>query len=346
MKKRFRKILNRKTTAPDQISEKFYDNSQLVSYNRSSYRSDILTHHTQLSITEADYNHWLNIYGFDYPEAIRHIVSYNNLDEFINQLIFNTEHRNKTIELSESNIITVKSIFFDNNDSSKIHSEQLIFVFGNNYIWTLQEIVGDHFDHIRERLKNDHGMVRKKPVDYLLYLMLEAIIDNYIVAYEKLSSDNKALKDIDSIIPNPEFAGKVEVYKNNLIFIKKTAASLKDALIQLDKVESVVYNKKYNMELVHQLHYITDEIDQNINHLQSSINLIFSIQNHRLNEVMKTLTIFSVIFIPLTFIAGIYGMNFQNMPELESQYGYYIVIAVMAILGISVFTYFKRKGWF
>ncbi len=166
------------------------------------------------------------------------------------------------------------------------------------------------------------------------------------MAYERVTDDLLNLKAFDSVKADPDFAKKVEYNRSSLLLIKKAAISLKEALVQLEKIEGNYINQKYIIELKEQCSFICDDIDFNLQQLESSINLIFSIQNHRLNEVMKTLTVFSVVFIPLTFLAGIYGMNFKNMPELESRYGYFVLLTIMLVLAFLIYFYFKRKKWF
>lgn len=154
------------------------------------------------------------------------------------------------------------------------------------------------------------------------------------------------LKQSSNIQPTPEFTEIVEKEKNTIITYKKAVNSLRDIITKLEKIEDPKINKKFYTELSTQVHNLISTIDFDLQELDSKINLIFSIQGHRLNEVMKTLTIFSVVFIPLTFLAGIYGMNFKNIPELESQYGYFILLGIMVLITLISVYFFKKKKWF
>lgn len=290
---------------------------------------------------------WFNVYGLQHT-AIRGIIHQNGLDEFLINLTAEGNHRNKVIELTDCFFFSLKAPVVDHQNEKQMRFEQLFFIVSkaDEYVWTLQEMHGDHFDHIRERISKNVGIVRKKNADYLFYLLIEAIIDNYYTAYERLSEDNKRFKDFANVRATPHFATQVEANRAELFRIKKTSNALGDALTRLEALEFPNFNPKYLLELKEQIIYLNDAIDFSWQQLESSINLIINIQNNRLNEVMRTLTIFSVLFIPLTFIAGIYGMNFDNMPELKTTYGYYWVLGAMFVVAVGALYYFKRKGWF
>ena len=182
--------------------------------------------------------------------------------------------------------------------------------------------------------------------DYTRLQAIESIIDNYQDTYlenAELSSDKLSAT---SIKPTPEFTAAVEKRKQELFNFKKATLSLRDTIIKLEKIEIKDFDIKYYSELKEQTNNLISSIDFELQELESKINLIFSIQGHRLNEVMKTLTILSVIFIPLTFLAGIYGMNFENIPELKFKYGYFILLGVMILVTFGAVWYFKRKKWF
>jgi magnesium transporter len=174
-----------------------------------------------------------------------------------------------------------------------------------------------------------------------LFLLLESIIDNYQNTYQENSELNAV-----NIKSTPEFTSLVEKRKQELFNFKKATISLKGTVVKLEKIKIDGFNVKYDSELKKQTNNLISNIDFELQALESKINLIFSIQGHRLNEVMKTLTILSVIFIPLTFLAGIYGMNFENIPELRSENGYFILLGTMVVISIISVWYFKRKKWF
>lgn len=293
-------------------------------------------------VPQRDSIQWLNTYGLQFNLQTRKIINNNNLNDFLVNLLIEEEHRNKVIELEDSIFMTFKTIHYV--DKAFV-SEQMMFVTSPGYVWSIQEKKGDYFTHIRERIKENKGIVRKKNADYLLYLIVEAIIDNYYGAYEKLMTEVNLLKDLTKVKPSPTFAINIENNKQKLFILKKAVSSLREAINRIDRVEIDHFEEGYFSELKEQASFLIDDIDFDLQQLESSINLIFNMQSHRLNEVMKTLTILSVIFIPLTFLAGIYGMNFDNIPELHAENGYFILLGVMAVIVVATLIYFKRKKW-
>ncbi|MFD1551096.1 magnesium and cobalt transport protein CorA [Putridiphycobacter roseus] len=311
----------------------------IESYSKNEYKKveDIVFDYKSTSVQ------WLNIYGLNFDNDFKKIIIQNGLDEFLINLLSDDDHRNKVIELDNCLFMSIKAIHYKNEE---FLSEQMMFVCGPNFLWSIQEIKGDYFGHIRERISDNKGVVRKKNADYLLYLVIEAIIDNYFETYEVLFEKIQHLKDLSNVKPSPEFAVKLENNKQDLFILKKAISSLRDAINRFDKIQLENFETNYFSELKEQANFMIDDIDFDLQQLESSINLMFNIQSHRLNEVMKTLTVLSVIFIPLTFMAGIYGMNFKNMPELNTANGYYILLGIMAVMVISIIFYFKKKGWF
>lgn len=346
MKRRKRKSvrINEPEDAP--VLSDFTKDCQLIQYNEEEYLNQPVADVEELIFSNiADKVSWLNIYGFQYHSKIRKIIRQNHLDEFISYLTAESNHRNKAIELPDCFFFSVKSLYYKSNISD-LNFEQLMFICSSNFVWSIQEVRGDHFAHIRARIKEKIGLVRRKGADYLFYLLIEAIIENYYQAFENSMEEHSELQDFNIAKPTPEYASKVESFKANLLQIKKAAGSLREAINQLDKMELDYVRNSYMDELREMINHMNDSIDVTLNQLESSINMIFSIQNHRLNEVMKTLTIFSVIFIPLTFLAGIYGMNFEFIPELKYHYGYFYLLGIMLIISLISIIIIKRKKWF
>jgi magnesium transporter len=326
--------------------ENGFENCSLIQYSIETFSEknkpalhEIIFSHQNKVIS------WFNIYGFQHLEEVKKIVAQNKIDDFVINLTLEHNHRNKAIELSNCYFFTIKAIY-DGENMSNIYFEQLIFIVSQNYIWSIQEVKGDHFEHIRTRLRENIGTVRKKNIDYLLYLIIEAILDNYYATYEVLLSNSEDLRNLKYIKPTPNFAKATQNNNQKLLQIKKAATSLKEAIVQLEKSEIQTFNQKYLTELKEQVNFLNDDIDFNLQQFENAINLIFNIQNHHLNEIMKTLTILSVTFIPLSFLTGLYGMNFKNMPELTTENGYFILLFVMGIIFGSTLYFFWQKRWF
>lgn len=326
------------------MKNEFLNNTSIISYSADNYEK---TNYNTISEIVFSKNKaatkWLNTYGIQFHEAYKEVINQNKLDDFLIKLLNDEDHPNKVILLVDLLFITTRVLITENN---KLDSEQMIFIVSTDFLWSIQERPGDYFGWIRERLEGNKGIVRKKKADYLLFLLLESIIDNYQDTYQENAELSADKLNSTHIKPTPEFTSLVEKRKQELFNFKKAALSLRDTIVKLEKIEIDGFNIKYFSELKEQTLNLISNIDFELQELESKINLIFSIQGHRLNEVMKTLTILSVIFIPLTFLAGIYGMNFENIPELKFKYGYFILLGIMVLITIVSVWYFKRKKWF
>lgn len=333
-------------SSEQQITKKstFLSNTSLITYTLNDSSNSKFSTVEEIKFTHSNQMvQWLNVYGLHFENEVKSIISQNNLDEFLINLILDEDQRNKVIELDNCIFLSIKTLHFKNE---LLYTEQLLFIASANYVWSIQERPGDYFGHIRERIKENKGIIRRKKADYLLYLIIEAIIDNYNIAYEKLFEKSQAFKDLSKVKPTPEFAITIENTKQNLFLLKKAISSLREAVSRIDKIELDNFESHFFTELKEQASFLIDDIDFDLQQFESSINLIFNIQSHQLNNAMKMLTIISVIFIPLTFLAGLYGMNFKYMPELESQYGYFIVLVVMFLIAVLSIFYFKKRKWF
>lgn len=326
------------------MENEFLKNTSLISYSRKNFEKSCYTSIADVVLTNTTPStEWLNTYGIGYREVFKKIIINNKLDDFLIKLFMEDEHPNKVILLNDLVFISTRVL---KTESKVLDSEQMFFIFSSGFLWSIQEKNGDYFDWIRERLENNKGIVRKKKADYLLFLVLESIVDNYEDAYLQNAELSAEILNSEKINPTPEFTSLVEKRKQELFNFKKAAISLKDMIIKLEKIKIVDFDIKYYSELKEQTNNLISNIDFELQELESKINLIFSIQGHRLNEVMKTLTILSVIFIPLTFLAGIYGMNFEHIPELKYKNGYFVLLGIMVLVTFGAVWYFKRKKWF
>lgn len=291
---------------------------------------------------------WLNVHGIHDVEKIKTLCSKLNIHDLAIQDLMDVNQRTKFQEFDDYCFFTLKSII--PSVDSTLEEDQLSFILGKNYLVSFQEHKADYFDHIRERLRNDIGIVRKHGSDYLLYLLLESILDNYFKTIDELEDKVSESCTIDiSKDPSPKLINSIELFKRQLHKIKKTILPIKDIVTKIEREELNLINKrhmKYFYELKDLCLSLIDEIEQIEVKLESSTNLFFSVQGHRMNQVMKTLTVVATIFIPLTFIAGVYGMNFSNMPELKWKWGYFSIWVIMIAMFVGMLIYFKRKKWY
>lgn len=297
-------------------------------------------------------NNWLNIHGLTNVDLIKSLSEKLELNTLIISDILNIARGTRLDEMDESLFFSIKSILPNESDDT-IRIEQISFLIKDNLIVSFQEKRGDFFTHIRERLRTNSGVVRKKNVDYLLYLLLDAIIENFYITIENKESKIENLLATSKTSDDPKVVEEIEHLREIFHYLKRSVIPLKEALYTIktikddDEFNSI---KPSNFVFFSRLHQKTiellEQIDYDMTSLDSASNFYYTTQNHKMNEVMKTLTVISSVFLPLTFIAGIYGMNFQHMPELAYKDGYYTVLGVMVLIVIAMLIYFKRKKWF
>ncbi|MFV0553794.1 MAG: CorA family divalent cation transporter [Mangrovibacterium sp.] len=325
------------------MDSSFFDLTSLIRYagNEHELVKFNLLHDIRLSTPP--YTQWLNSYGLQFTTEARAIIINNQLDDFLLKLLSDSEHPNKLIELDNLLFVGIKVL---KPEFEPIDTEQMFFMIGTDFVWSIQERSGDYFGRVRERLQNPKGLARTKKADYLFFLILEAIIDHYELRMQQLMEYiNLKLNEINNN-NTIKLTEEIERHKRSLSDFKRAAVSLRNLIVKLEKTELDDFENKYFSELKEQTNNLISDIDFELQSLESKLNLAFSIQGDKLNRVMKTLTSYSVIFIPLTFIAGIYGMNFANMPELQTENGYFILLAAMALVAlISIWVFMKRK-WF
>ena len=295
---------------------------------------------------------WLNIHGLNDIEIIKSIGEHLNVDNFMLGDILNTSKRTKLDEYHDVLFFNIKSLMpIDNSDN--INVEQISFLLKNGILVSFQEKRSDFFTHIRERIRTHSGIVRDKKADYLLYLLLDAIMENFYITIENEEDRVEELINLSKTSTNPQILEQIEKHRDNYNFLKRSIIPLRDSLYSIksmkdDNVFNAIDQDNYSFfERLHQKCLeLLEQIEYDLTTLDSASNFYFSTQNQKMNEVMKTLTVVSVFFMPLTFIVGVYGMNFDNMPELHWKYGYFIILGCMLLLLLGMIYYFKRRNWY
>lgn len=293
--------------------------------------------------------HWLNMHGIHDAEMVRTICKKCGVHDLVVQDILDVNQRPKVQNFSSYWFFTLKSILPE--EDKQFREEQVSFILGKNFVLSFQERKADYFDHIRDRLRNNITIIRERSADYLQSVLLEAILDNYFgtLGHIELNIDEQdELVDVDQD-PSPDYLKSTERIKRKVHRIKRMIMPLRDFTAKMEREELSLIeprHMKYYFEVRDMCLALTDTCDHLEMRLESLINLFFSVQGHRMNQVMKTLTIVATIFIPLTFVAGIYGMNFANMPELQWKWGYPAVWGIMLALFGLMMVYFRRKKWF
>ncbi|MBU1905764.1 MAG: magnesium/cobalt transporter CorA, partial [Candidatus Omnitrophica bacterium] len=248
-----------------------------------------------------------------------------------------------------SYIYMVMKMLSYNQAEAEVEIEQVSMILGNNFLISFQEKEGDVFDSIRERIRTAKGRIRKSGVDYLVYTLIDAVIDNYFLILEKIGEKIEVLEEELINTPTQETMRNIHSLKREMIFLRKSVWPMRELINGLQKSESSVIKKSTGIFLRDVYDHTIQVIDtvESLRDMASGmLDIYLSSISNRMNEVMKVLTIFAAIFIPLTFIAGVYGMNFKFMPELEWKYGYFVALSLMAAVGITLVLFFKRKKWF
>jgi magnesium transporter len=290
---------------------------------------------------------WINIDGVHEVKIIEELGKNYNFHPLILEDIVDTDQRPKIKDFGDYIFIILKMHYYD-KENNEIKIEQVSLIFGKNYVISFQEREGDVFDSIRERIRNNIGRIRKARADYLIYALMDAIIDNYFTILEKLGEETEDLEA--KVIKNPVPANLQIIYrlKSELIFLRKSVWPLREVISILEKGESALIDKSTNIylrDIYGHTIQVMDTVETLREVISGTLEVYLSSVSNRMNEIMKVLTIIATIFIPLTFIVGIYGMNFQYMPELKWVWSYPVVLLGMLIIGIIMVFYFRRKKW-
>lgn len=325
-------------------------NLSLIKYSETSCKViDSLRAEDISSSIEKNGVAWLNIEGIHDTALVEKIGVVFHLHPLLLEDILNPQQRPKLDEYDDVVFIITKMLFTD-KQQNKIIDEQVSFVLGENFLLTFQESKpGDAFDLVRERIINNKGKIRKEKSDYLCYRLLDVIVDNYFEALEKIGD---RLEDIElAIIQNPEKSSiqKTHELKRELIYLRKITWPLREVINNFHRGEHALINqttKVYMRDLYDHTIQVIDTVETYRDWLSGLEDLYLSSLSNKMNEVMKILTMIATLFIPLTFIVGLYGMNFKFMPELEWKWGYPFVWGIMISLTVFMIFYFKRKKWF
>lgn len=297
-------------------------------------------------------NNWLNIHGLTNVNLIKNLTEILDLNSLIVSDIVNISRGTSLDELDDTLFFSIKSILPSENNET-INIEQISFLLQQGLVVSFQEKRGDFFTHIRERIRTNAGIVRKKKVDYLLYLLLDAVIENFYITIDVKEVKIEELLASSKSADNPTIMQDIERTRESFHSLKRSLIPLRDALYTIKTIkddDELDFIESSNFVFFGRLHQKTlellEQIEYDMNSLDSASNFFYTAQNHRMNEVMKILTVVSAIFMPLTFIVGVYGMNFEFFPELEWKYGYFMVLGFMLLVVLSMIYYFKRKKWF
>ena len=290
---------------------------------------------------------WINIDGIHQVDIIEKIGRNFDLHPLIQEDIVNTEQRPKIEDFGNYIYIVLKMVYHDENDGD-IKIEQVSLILGENFVISFQEKEGDIFNHVRERIRNGKGRIRNMKADYLAYSLLDAVVDNYFFILEKSGEKIEELEDKVVLQPKPETLQEIHKLKRGMIFLRRSVWPLREVISNLERGESALIQEStriYLRDVYDHTIQVIDSVETFRDMLSGMHDTYLSSISNRMNEIMKVLTIIATIFIPLTFVAGIYGMNFKFMPELDWRWGYFAVWSIMVAVAVLMIFYFKKKKW-
>lgn len=290
---------------------------------------------------------WINVDGIHQIETFEKLGKCFELHPLTLEDILNTDQRPKVEDFGDYMYVVLKMFSYEDK-SNEILIEQVSLILGPNFVLSFQEDVGDVFDPIRERIRNGKGKIRKMGADYLVYTLLDAIVDNYFIILEKIGEQIEFIEERLIINPASDTLNTIHKLKREMLFLRKSVWPLREVISNMERVESSLIKgstKIYLRDVYDHNIQIIDTIETLRDMLSGMLDIYLTSISNRLNAVMKVLTIIATIFMPLTFLAGIYGMNFKYMPELEWKWGYPLILLIMFSIGVSMLFYFKRKKW-
>jgi len=290
---------------------------------------------------------WINITGIHKTGIIEKIGKHFEFHPLILEDIVNPNQRPKLEDFESHLFIVLKMLSYDEKNK-EIKSEQLSLILGSNFLISFQEDKGDVFDQVRQRIRSGKGKIRKMGTDYLCYALIDAVVDNYFVILEKKGEEIESIEDDVIDNPSPKLLNTISRLKSQLIVLRRSVWPLREVISGLQRRESKLIKKSteiYLRDVYDHTVRIIETIETYRDMVSGMIDIHISSVSNKMNEVMKVLTIIATIFIPLTFIVGIYGMNFNYMPELGWKPGYFMVWGVMLAVGIFMVFYFRRKKW-
>ena len=290
---------------------------------------------------------WINIDGVHQVEIMEKIGAHFGIHPLILEDIMHTVQRPKMEDFEDYIFVVVKMIYYDERDD-EIKAEQVSIILGTNFVISFQEKEGDVFDYVRERIRRNKGRIRKMKPDYLAYALIDTIVDHYFIVLEKLGERIEVMEEELVTKPTPETLQTIHTLKRELIFLRKSIWPLREVISVLERGELTLIHEStgiYLRDVYDHTIQVVDTLETFRDMVSGMLDIYLSSISNKMNEVMKVLTIIATIFIPLTFVAGLYGMNFKYIPELEWRWGYFAVLFVMVIIGFGMVMYFRNKKW-
>ena len=323
-------------------------NISMIDYDESQIQEkDAATVGECLPFKEKPTVTWINVSGIHDVTVIEEFGKAFNIHPLLLEDIVHSDQRPKLEDYDDYLFLVLRMLRYD-EAKEELQSEQVSLILGPNFVITFQEREGDVFDAVRARIRNGKGKIRKMGCDYLTYALIDSVVDNYFLVFEKYGEKIEVLQEEVLSQPTPETLQVIQRTKRDMIFLRKSVWPLREAINALQRGESSLVTDNVNIYLrdVHDhTIQVIDTIETFRDIISGTLDVYLSSVSNKMNAVMKVLTIIATIFMPMTFIAGIYGMNFKYMPELEWHWAYPVIWAVIIVLGVLMLMGFKRKKW-
>jgi magnesium transporter len=318
----------------------------LIEYNENTFTEKVFFDVNEcLSCVNNQLVKWINVDGVHQAEIIEAIGKHFNIHSLTLEDIANTNQRAKFEDYDNYVVAIMKMLYYD----TALTAEQLSIVLMDNVVISFQEPNGsDAFDVIRNRIRQKKGRITKMKADYLAYSLLDAVVDYYFLILEKIGDEIEEIEEKLIVNPTRETMQELHLMKRQMIYVRKAIWPMRELVSNMERSESKLISAEIDIFLRdahdHALRVI-DTVETYRDLLSGMMDIYLSSVSNKMNEIMKVLTIITTIFVPVTFIAGVYGMNFDYMPELHSKWGYIITWAVMILIMGSLAVYFKKKKW-
>ncbi|MDZ7331133.1 MAG: magnesium/cobalt transporter CorA [candidate division KSB1 bacterium] len=290
---------------------------------------------------------WINIDGLHEVDVIERVGKHFNIHALVLEDILHPRQRPKAEDFGKYFYVVVRSLNYDPSQEL-LEEDQVSLLFGLDYVISFQEQPGDELDPVRDRIASGRFQLKKRKADFVAYSLIDAVVDNYFLILENIGEKIEWLEDELLDHPSRETLQSIHQLKTNLIQLRKSVWPLREVIGTLQRSESNLLRKStmvYLKDIYDHTIEVIDTIETYRDMVSAMLDIYLSNLSNKMNEVMKMLTIIATIFIPLTFIAGVYGMNFEYMPELRWRWGYFIIWGIMIVIGFGMVFYFRRKKW-
>jgi len=290
---------------------------------------------------------WISVDGLQNTELMEELGNVFSLHPLVLEDILNTNQRPKMEDYGDYLYIVLRN--FNGHGNGTLTSEQISIILGRNFVLSFREKESAIFEPVKERLAGNKGRIRKSGADYLVHALIDSIVDNYFIVLENMEEKIDVLENDIVKKTTPVMLQAIHDLRRELIILRKSLWPLREAINSLERSESQLINEStgfYFKDISDHVITVIESVENFRDMLASMLDIYLSSVNIKLNEVMKVLAIIATIFMPLTFIAGVYGMNFKHMPELEWYWGYFVVLGVMLTVALYMIHYFRKKKWF